>query len=322
MALRRVTRDRATFFELDSRIPPALAVQLGESFIIESNDAANGSISGPEGRLPGPTRTPPELNPVGGPVFVEGVSRGDVLVVNVEHIAVGEWGFTCWGNNAGGVCGPATLWPELGSPYSHIVKHVPGSSGTLADGKAMLNEFQSDFRKVAWDLAPFVGTIATAPDREVASSIAGQGPYGGNLDCRDIKVGTKVYLPVFHDGGLLFSGDVHASQGDTEFYGWADECSADVTYSCEVVRGKVINNPRLEKPFSLVSVYSAKPLEEAARRAVLDLMDWMISDYEMSPKEAYIHVCCNPDFRVNIYQMVHMGALDFTVGAELPKKYL
>jgi len=322
MALRRVTRDRAVFFELDSRIPPALTVQLGESFIIESNDAANGSISGPLGRLPDPTRTPPELNPVGGPVFVEGVRRGDVLVVNVERILVGDWGFTCWGNNAGGVCGPATRWPELDSPYSHIVKHVPGPSGTLADGKAMLNEFQSDFRKMGWDLAPFIGTIATAPDREVASSITGQGPYGGNLDCRDVKEGTKVHLPVFHDGGLLFSGDVHASQGDTEFYGWADECSADVTYSCDVIRDKVINNPRLEKPSSLVSVYSAKPLEEAVRRAVLDLMDWMISDYEMSPKEAYIHVCCNPDFRVNIYQMVHMGTLDFTVGAELPKKYL
>lgn len=322
MTLQRVTRDRAVFFELDSRIPPALTVQLGESFVIESNDAANGSIGDPLARLPSPNRTPPDLNPVGGPVFVDGVRRGDVLVVHVERIAVGEWGFTCWGDNAGGVLGPGALWPELDLPYTHMFKHVGGPSGTLADGKAILNELQDDFRKVAWDLAPFIGTIATAPDREVVSSIAGQGPFGGNLDCRDIKEGTKVHLPVFHDGGLLFSGDVHASQGDTEFYGWADECSADVTYSCDVIRGKTIHNPRLEKPSSLVSVYSCKPLEEAVRRAVIDLMDWMISDYEMSPKEAYIHVCCNPDFRVNVYQMVHMGPLDFTVGAEIPKKYL
>jgi acetamidase/formamidase len=165
-----------------------------------------------------------------------------------------------------------------------MMKHICGPSGTLSDGKTLLNEFQNDFRKATWDLAPFIGTIATAPDRERVASITGQGPYGGNLDCRDIREGTRLYLPVFHDGGLLFCGDVHASQGDTEFYGWADECPADVTFNCDAITGNTIHHPRLEKPSSLVSVCSSKPLEEAVRKAVLDLMDWMISDYGMSPK--------------------------------------
>jgi acetamidase/formamidase len=117
MSRKRLTRDRAVHFEFDCEIPPALTVQLGESFVIECRDAADGRIDGPSARIEGPSlasgtqpprpeRTPPEFNPVGGPVFVEGVNRGDILVVNIEQIVVGERGFTCWGNNAGGIPGP------------------------------------------------------------------------------------------------------------------------------------------------------------------------------------------------------------------------
>lgn len=324
--LQRLPREKANLYLYDYRVEPALTVQLGESFAMESDDAVESGIRTPDRlvtleHLRGLASSPPDLNPIGGPVYVEGVKKGDVLVVNVESIIVEDQGVTCWADHAG-VLGPGTFWPELDPPYSHIIKHLPGPSGTTRDGKAVLNEFQNDFRKVTWDLAPFIGTIATAPEREVESSLAGQGPYGGNMDCRDIKEGTKIYLPAFHDGGLLFSGDVHASQGDTEFYGFADESRAEVTYSCDVVRNKSIRNPRLEKDDSIVAVCSYRPLEEAVRKAIFDLMDWMISDYGMSPKEAYIHIDCNPDFRVNVYQMVPVGRIAYTVGAEIPKKYL
>ena len=55
------------------------------------------------------------------------------------------------------------------------------------------------------------------------SSIDGQGEWGGNLDIRDVTVGNKIFLPVHQAGGLFYLGDVHASQGDTEFTGTAAE---------------------------------------------------------------------------------------------------
>ncbi len=327
MALQRLSRGKANMYLYDYKAVPALRVKLGESFVIESEDALGGAIRTPD-KLPtgevvlGFETIPAELNPVGGPVYIEGVERGDVLVVNIEKIIVDLQGFTCWTNHSGGILGPGTFWPELEPPYSHIIKHLLGPSGTTSDGKGVLNEFQSDFRKVTWDLAPFVGTLATAPEREIESSLTGQGPYGGNMDVRDLKEGTKVYFPVYHDGGLLFSGDVHGSQGDTEFYGFADESRAEVTYSCDVIKNKTIPNPRLEKADSIITLCSYRPLEEAVRKAIFDLMDWMITDYGMNPKEPYIHISTNPDFRINVYQMVPIGRINYTVGAEIPKKYL
>ena len=68
---------------------------------------------------------------------------------------------------------------------------------------------------MSWDLKPFIGTIGVAPEVEVVTSSIGQGCWGGNIDCRDMNEGTTAFIPVFHDGALLFVGDVHASQGNT-----------------------------------------------------------------------------------------------------------
>lgn len=317
MSIPMVPASEGERFLFDHTASPVLTVQLGERFIVETTD--------PD--LPGRPdigRVPPEFNPVSGPVYIDGVRRGDTLVVTVENIVVADHGWSGWGrgSGAGSMVGPALRWPELVDPHSCTIKHLPGPSGTTADGTAVLYEDDDRMRRVSWDLAPFVGTLATAPDREIESSLMGQGPFGGNLDCRDIKAGTKVHLPVYHDGGLLFSGDIHATQGDTEFHGSADESQGEITFVCDVIREKTIANPRLEKADSIVSICSYRPLEDAVRRAIFDLMDWMITDYGMDPREAYMHTAVNPEFRVNVYQMVAVGSLEYTVGAEIPKKYL
>ena len=67
-----------------------------------------------------------------------------------------------------------------------------------------------------------------APEREVTTSLDGQGDWGGNLDIRDVAPGNRIYLPVFHTGALFYLGDVHASQGDTEFTGTAAETQSTV----------------------------------------------------------------------------------------------
>ena len=167
-----------------------------------------------------------------------------------------------------------------------------------------------------------IGTIGCAPEREVETSSVGQGPWGGNLDMRDVKEGTKVLLNVYHSGGLLYFGDAHGSQGDTEYYGAADETAATITASCKVIKNKKIPFLRLIKPESIVSVYSYRPLEAAVHSAVQDLMQWLVDDFSFTQQEAYIHTCLNPDFRINVYQMVRLGRLQYTVGAEIPKSYL
>ena len=318
--MQRITRNNAMEYEFDHRHPPKLTVKQAESFVVDTEDAGSGlgRNSDVAHRLNDfPTRKfdPPKGNPIGGPVYVDGAERGDLLEVTIEKIVVDDQGFTNM-RPGGGPLGDSFRWQSLRGPYVHIIKHIPGPSGTTRDGKGIFND------KITWDLQPFIGTIGVAPDREVETSAVGQGPWGGNLDVRDMKEGTKCYLNCYHAGGLLYVGDVHGSQGDTEFYGTADETRAELTLSCRVIKNKKIPFVRLEKSDSIVSLYSFRPLEIAVESAIVNLMEWLVTEYGVSERDAYMHTCINPDFRINVYQMVRIGRIQYTVGAEIPRRYL
>ncbi len=318
--MQQITREHAMEYEFDHRHPPKLRVKQGEAFVVHTEDAASGLIRSPDiapqiGDFAIRKFEPPKSNPIGGPVFIEGVEKGDLLEVTIERIVVDSQGFTNFRPGVGPLS-DSSNWEALHGPFVHIIKHLPGPSGTTWDGKGVFND------KITWDLQPFIGTIGVAPEREVETSAVGQGPWGGNLDVRDMKEGSKCYLNCYHDGGLLYVGDVHGSQGDTEFYGTADETRAELTLSCRVIKNKRIPFVRLEKPDSIVSLYSFRPLENAVESAIVNLMQWMVSEYGVSETDAYMHTSINPDFRVHVYQMVRLGRLQYTVGAEIPKKYL
>jgi amidase len=156
----------------------------------------------------------------------------------------------------------------------------------------------------------------------VTTSADGQGEWGGNLDVRDVAPGHRVFLPVFHEGARFYLGDVHASQGDTEFTGTAAETAATVRLRLEVISQKRIPGIRIEKPESLIAVHADRPLDHAVETATLQLMEWMISEYGISPLDAYHLVSTCPDFRINVYQMCRIRNLCPVAGAEIPKRYL
>ena len=145
---------------------------------------------------------------------------------------------------------------------------------------------------------PFCGTLACAPEREVFTSLLGQGPFGGNIDCRDICAGHTIYLNAYHTGGLLYVGDMHGSQGDTEFTGIADETRATIQLSCRVIKDRHAPCVRIEKPDSLVAVGINLPMEHAVYDACNNMMEWFRDDYDISGKDMYIRMSCDPAFRV------------------------
>jgi acetamidase/formamidase len=183
----------------------------------------------------------------------------------------------------------------------------------MLDGKIWFNE------RISWPAAPFIGTIAVAPEREVLSSVFGQGIGGGNIDCRDIKAGNIFFVNSQNEGGLLFVGDVHASQGDTEFSGVAAETRAEVLLSVDVIPTKKIAYPRIETPTSLIALYNSRPLEHAVTNAAFILMGWLEQEYGMRQRDAYMQMSVNPGVRVHIYQMIVDIPLLYTVGIEFPR---
>jgi len=319
--VQRITREQARKYAFDWRDEPLLRVEPGESFEIETYDASTGYFKSAEdlaipARRPGFDRVPPLANPIGGPVWVAGAERGDALVATIEDILVDDYSWIAVGPRRGPL-GESSRWPELSSGYTtKIFRHTPGPSGTTRDGTLHFDARRS------WPITPFIGTIGVAPEREVTTSLDGQGEWGGNLDIRDVAPGHRIWLPVFHPGALFYLGDVHASQGDTEFTGTAAETKSTVRLRLDLVKGRRIPWMRIEKPASIVSVYAYRPLEVAVETATVNLMDWLISDFGFTPTDAYCLVSTCPDFRINVYQMCRVGKLSYVAGAELPRRYL
>ncbi len=319
--MQKILREAAQKYAFDWRDEVLLTVKRGETFEIETYDASTGYFQSPTdtadpARRPGYDHTPPLANPVAGPICLDDAAPGDTVVVEIEDILVDDYSWIAVGPGRGPL-GDSTRWPELSADYlTMIFKHRPGPSGTTRDGTLVFND------RVSWPITPFVGTLAVAPQREVTTSIDGQGPWGGNLDIRDVAPGNRIYLPVFHKGARFYLGDVHASQGDTEFTGTAAETNATVRLALDLIKGKTVPWMRIEKPDSIVSVYAFRPLEAAVQTAVFNLMDWLITDYGFTPADAYCMISTCPDFRINIYQMVKVGKLNPVAGAEFPKRYL
>ena len=322
--MKKILRDKATLTEFGAHLKPELVVDLDEKFVIETNDNWWNLLGEKEAR-PRPSEPPVaarqvfRANPVGGPVYVNGVEPGDTSGGGIERIGVRDWGWTGTIRGFGQLTGLAEF-AGIDEDFSTVIRHVTGKSGTLADGEAVMNVG----REVRWPLAPFLGVIVTAPERGNQNTVISQGPWGGNLDVRDICAGHKIHLNATHQGALLFLGDVHASQGDSELTGIANETAADVTLSCGVLKGRTTPGVlRIEKPDSIVQVDSARNSgspERALHNSFVNMIRWLVTDYGLSQREAYLHMTANSLVRINVYQFTS-GAF-FTCGVEFPKRYL
>src|ERR1700730_2591616 len=320
--MKRIGRESSKY-TIDFQHQPVREVGLGESFILETEDAPSGTYRS----LDDAARllevwylkhSPPMANPVTGPVYIKGVEPGDTLIVHVERLDLDTQAVTKWrpGHKP---LGDSLKWSDLSKP-TLVIGHMKNAevlmdeAATWEDGKVKRHFLGLRVRQ-----SPFIGTIAVAPEREVETPGLGQGSWGGNMDVRDICPGTRVLLPCYHKGALLYIGDVHACQGDTEIYGTAMETRSAVTLHCDVMKQKRVPFVRLEKDTSIISLACARPLEEAVGRASIQLMEWLVADYDCSQREAYLLLGVNPNFRVNVYQMTLIGKLQYTVGAEILK---
>jgi acetamidase/formamidase len=138
-------------------------------------------------------------------------------------------------------------------------------------------------------LSPFVGCIGVAPAtkrNEILSFF--QGPYGGNLDFKDVAQSAIVYLPVFHEGAYLYFGDGHALQGDGELAGNALETSLDIAFTVRIIKKDPpgLEHPRVENATHLMVIGIDKSLDNALKKATAGLLEWLQTDYHLTYPEA------------------------------------
>ena len=146
-----------------------------------------------------------------GPVYVEGARPGDMLEVRILDVEIRvPYGVNVTGPGRGAA-------PDL--------LREPADKIILLDLQRNVALFAPG---VEVPLAPFMGIVAVAPPPELKRvSTKPPGAFGGNLDFKHLVAGSTLYLPVFNEGALFYTGDGHACQGDGEVDGTAIEISLD-----------------------------------------------------------------------------------------------
>ena len=163
-----------------------------------------------------------------GPIFVEGANPGDVLQVEVLEVAHKGWG---WSSVIGGL---GFLKERFKGPFLFQWK---------LDG-----EVSRSLVPAVVPLRPFCGVMGVARAEDGEFVTRPPGPFGGNMDVRELCSGATLYLPVFNSGALFSAGDAHAAQGDGEVCINGIECPADVTLRFTVHKGVPLAGPLIETP--------------------------------------------------------------------------
>ena len=216
------------------------------------------------------------MNPQTGPIYIEGAEPGDTLAVHIEDItATRDFAVSC-------------LIPYFGGLTSTALTRMlqPSLEEKVWIWKLEGNDLRCDELRMSLPWKPFMGTLAVAPDLEAISTLA-PGPFGGNMDVPDVCPGNIVYLPVWNHGALFYTGDTHARQGQGELCGVALEITSKATFVFELIRNRPISWPRIESPERIMTVGSARPMEDAARIAYAELVAWLEADYGWSRLDAY-----------------------------------
>jgi acetamidase/formamidase len=249
-----------------------------------------------------------------GPFYIEGATPGDTLVVQILKVRPNrDTAISTIGPSMSAVAGDRGL-KILNTP-------IPSRRYVWKlDRERMVGTLdipQSASKRVELPLSPMLGRVAVAPAGEEAFGGLWPGNFGGNMDASDVREGTTVYLPIFHEGAYFYFGDGHALQGDGEICGSGLETTMDVVLKIDVIKGRTIAWPRLEDAEHLMVAGSARPLVDAFRIAQVELIDWLVADYGFERFDAYQIVS-----QAGVSRVANVVDPNFTVVAKFPKKFL
>lgn len=276
----------------DNSNPPVLTVAPGDSVEFEVVDASGGQLDANSRVADVAALNFEKVNPVTGPVQIDGAEPGDALKVRLESFSPSGWGWTAvipgFGLLADQFTEPALqIWTY---DAQHLSPAAYGPGGRVP-------------------LKPMCGTIGVAPGEAGLHSIVPPRRVGGNMDIRDISAGTELWLPVEVAGALFSVGDTHAAQGDGEVCGTAIESPMKVALTFDLEKGATLPFPRYETPGSvsrhldekgyLVSTGIGPDLMQGARDAVSAMIDLLCKGHGLSAVDAYMLCSVCADLRIS-----------------------
>lgn len=272
-------------------IPPVMEIQSGDTVVLQA-------ISGGPAVLPGDGFHIPDAYadvhahvkpPFGGghiltgPIRVAGAEPGDALEVRVKKIDLGcDWGWNY-------------IRPLSGALYEdfheyrliHIALDAERRTGKLPWG-------------VELPLRPFFGVMGTAPPAEWGMLRSTEPrAFGGNLDCKELGEGARIFFPVFVEGANFSAGDGHALQGDGEVNVTAIEAALTGTFEIHLHKGMKLDLPIAETDSHYVTLGLDPDLDQAAKQALREMIKLATGRTNLSREDVYALLSICGDLRVS-----------------------
>jgi acetamidase/formamidase len=288
--------DTVRWGTFDAAYPPLLTIASGDTIILDCVSGGPESMPPPDSGLEIPPALAAihaaDLPRVGGhiltgPVAVAGAEPGDMLEVRIDAIEFGaDWGFCGFRPLAG------TLPEDFHEKYlSHIPIDRAAHTCKLPWGTEL-------------PLAPFFGVMGVAP-KPAYGTISTVHPrdHGGNLDNKELGVGSTLYLPVWVDGANFSAGDGHGVQGDGEVCINALEICLTGTFTLVLHKGGGARNPLLHYPRGetathFITMGMHENLDQAMKKALREMIAFICARTNLSREQAYQFCSLAVDFRV------------------------
>ncbi len=290
----------------NNALEPVQRISPGDTLSFVIQDAGGGQL-GPSATLETLKNLDfGNINPVTGPVYIEGARPGDALCVELLEFKTSGWGWTA------NIPGFGLLADQFPDPYL-IVSHHDTQAADFLPGVARV------------PIKPFTGVIGVAPAESGLHSVVPPRRVGGNLDIRDLSSGSKLYLPLEVEGALFSVGDTHAAQGDGEVCGTAIESPMEITLRFSLLKGANFRTPRFETSGPVTRHHDEKgyycttgigpDVFGAARDATMEMIDHLTRTYGLEPVQAYLLCSVAVDLRISEI----VDAPNWVVSAYLPK---
>jgi acetamidase/formamidase len=289
------------------QLKPRLAIAPGDTVHLECLDSSGAQVR------PGMTVAEfltidrGRIHALTGPILVDGAEPGDVLQVDVLDVAHKGWGWSSV------ITGLGFLKDRFAEPFLFHWQLEGAVSRSLAPAVVPLR--------------PFCGVMGVARAEDGEFVTRPPGPFGGNMDLRELCAGATLYLPVLNPGALFSAGDAHAAQGDGEVCINGIECPADVTLRFKLHKRQPLAGPLIESAArrepnlegdAWIVVESATDAIAAARAATSRMIDLLAQRWGFSEVHAYL--LCSVAMHLRLSQVVNEPM--FTVSAALPKRVL
>ena len=289
----KISKD-SIVFSMNPENKPALYVDPGTQVLFETWDALHGQVTSSDNGIDELDWS--RVNPATGPLYINGAQPGDILSIRIDRIDVAASGVVLCGKGMG----------VMGHAFQESVRKVV----PIINGIAYFSD------GIELPLNNMIGVIGVAPETgDIPCGVPCM--HGGNMDCKEIKEGATVLLPVMTPGALLSIGDLHAVMADGEIGVSGLEVSGEVTVTVDVIKDKTLPLPMILNDSHVMTVASDEDLDIAAEMAVANMTSYLTENEGLTLGDAVMLISLAGDVR--ICQIVDPKK---TIRVEFPRKLL